>query len=243
MNSALIPEGSPALRAAFAGLALLTAALFVTGVYWSSVRTNLPRPIATRHAMIAAVASAVWLALTGVAAARGVLTFDGRPPTMIILLFVLVAITVGFSMSAAGRRVASGIPLAALVGFHGFRVLVELAMHRAYTEGLMPVQMSYSGRNFDIVSGLTALALGLWLATGERRAWRPVVIAWNVLGSLLLLNIVAIALLSAPTPFRVFMNEPANVWITGAPYIWLPAVLVLAAMLGHVLVYRRLRAT
>ena len=28
-----------------------------------------------------------------------------------------------------------------------------------------------------------------------------------------------VALLSAPTPFRVFMNEPANVWITRAPWI------------------------
>ena len=36
------------------------------------------------------------------------------------------------------------------------------------------------------------------------------------------------------------MNEPANVWITHAPWVWLPTVMVFAAILGHVLVYRRL---
>jgi hypothetical protein len=111
-------------------------------------------------------------------------------------------------------------------------------MHRAYTEGLMPVQMSYSGRNFDIVTGLTALAVGGWLATGRRSP--GLVFLWNTLGVALLINILAVALLSAPTPFRVFMNEPANVWITRPPWIWLPAVMVPAAILGHVLVYRRL---
>jgi hypothetical protein len=36
------------------------------------------------------------------------------------------------------------------------------------------------------------------------------------------------------------MNEPSNIWVTQAPWVWLPAVMVLAALLGHVLVFRRL---
>jgi hypothetical protein len=102
----------------------------------------------------------------------------------------------------------------------------------------MPVQMSYSGRNFDIVSGITALLLATWLSTGRKSP--RLVFAWNTLGVLLLANIVGVALLSAPTPLRVFMNEPANIWITRAPWIWLTAVMVFTAALGHVLVYRRL---
>jgi hypothetical protein len=58
---------------------------------------------------------------------------------------------------------------------------------------------------------------------------------------LLLANILAVALLSAPTAFRTFHNEPANVWVTQAPWVWLPAVLVLAAVAGHIVVFRRLR--
>lgn len=162
---------------------------------------------------------------------------------MIMLLVLILAISVGISISPLGRRMSTGLPVVVLVGFQGFRVLVELAMHRAYTEGIMPVQMSYSGRNFDIVSGLTALGVAFWLWSGPRRQWRPIVTAWNVLGSLLLLNILIIALLSAPTALRRFANEPPNVWVTQAPFVWLPAVMVLAAIVGHLLVFRHLRHT
>ena len=69
----------------------------------------------------------------------------------------------------------------------------------------------------------------------------PVARVWNAAGIVLLTNVLTIAVLSTPTSIRVFHNEPANVWITQAPWVWLPAVDVLAAVLGHVLVYRRLR--
>jgi hypothetical protein len=157
---------------------------------------------------------------------------------MLAMLAASLALAVGLGMSPLGKTILTTLPLAALVGYQGFRVVVELLMHRANAEGLMPVQMSYSGRNFDIVTGLTAIALGAWLATGRRSL--PLVAAWNTLGLALLLNVLAIALLSAPTPFRVFMNEPSNVWITQAPWVWLPTVLVVAAIFGHVVVYRRL---
>jgi hypothetical protein len=40
----------------------------------------------------------------------------------------------------------------------------------------------------------------------------------------------------------LIMNEPANVWITHPPFVWLPSVLVFTAILGHIVVFRRLRA-
>ena len=63
---------------------------------------------------------------------------------------------------------------------------------------------------------------------------------WNVLGTALLATIVTIAILSAPLPIRVFTEGPTNVWVTGFPGVWLPAVLVQAALLGHLLVFRKL---
>ena len=43
-------------------------------------------------------------------------------------------------------------------------------------------------------------------------------------------------------PWRVFRTGSANVWITTAPDVWLPAVMVAFAILGHIVIYRRLRA-
>jgi hypothetical protein len=139
--------------------------------------------------------------------------------------------------SPAGEALATRVPLAWLVGLPAFRLPLELAMHRAYAEGLMPVQMSYSGRNFDIVTGATAvlLAVALWLG----RAPRALVIAWNVLGLVLLANIVGVAVLSTPM-VAYFGPDRLNVWVTWMPYTLLPAVMVLAAWAGHLVIFRAL---
>jgi hypothetical protein len=235
--AAVIPDGSALLRWSFVVLSVFIGGSFALGVRWSALRSHLTPAVANRQSCIAAVGAALWLAVTGVAAASGILQFE-PPSTMLGALVVTFAVGIGVGLSPVGGRLAVALPVAALVGFQGFRVVVELLMHRAYSEGLMPVQMSYSGRNFDIVTGLTALALGAWLAAG--RTSRRLVFAWNTLGVALLLNVLVVALLSAPTPFRIFMTEPANVWVTRAPWIWLPTVMVMAAVIGHVLVYRRL---
>ena len=230
--------GSPLLRYSFVALAFFVAALVVAAVGWSAAIAGNDRSRWTRHTLIAAVVAAAWMAATGFAAARGLLHF-AAPPTMLIVFPAVLVGAVALALSPVGTRITRALPLAALVGFQGFRVLVELLLHRAYTEGLMPVQMSYAGRNFDIVSGATAIGVAAWLATGHVAP--RLVLAWNVVSAALLANIVIVALLSAPTPMRVFLNEPSNVWITRAPWVWLPTVMVFAAVTGHVMVFRRLR--
>jgi hypothetical protein len=121
----------------------------------------------------------------------------------------------------------------------GFRYPLEMAMHAMAERGVMPPQMSYSGWNFDIVTGITAIAVGLAVLAG--RAGRTLVTAWNILGSLLLVNIVAIAIASTPV-FGAFGPDRLNTWVAYPPFVWLPAVMVLAAAAGHALVFRALAA-
>jgi hypothetical protein len=98
--------------------------------------------------------------------------------------------------------------------------------------------MTYVGRNLDIVTGITAAVLALGLMR-----WRvPAVVvhAWNVLGLALLANILVVAVLSMPT-FRAFGPDQMNVWVAMPPFVWLPAVLVVAALAGHIVIVRKLR--
>ena len=192
-----------------------------------------------RQTILAAIGTAAWVALTGAVAAAGLLRFDTMPPTFMLFVAAIFAVSFGVGFSPLGRRLAAGVPLAALVGAQAFRFPLELLMHRAYEEGVMPVQMSFSGLNFDILTGLSAVVIAPLVARGILgvRAVR----VWNAAGILLLANILVVAILSTPTPLRVFHNEPANVWVAAFPYAWLPAVMVAAAIVGHVLVSRRLR--
>ena len=229
-------NASPLLLWSFVALALVVSSAFVAAVHRSSSADPARR---TRETVIAAIATVAWLLLTLGLAESGRLSFTSRPPTMLFLVVAILAIAFGIGTSRLGLRISTGIPLAALVGVQAFRFPLELLLHRSYQEGLMPVQMSYSGLNYDILSGLSAIVVALVLL--RRPSSLVLVRTWNVVGTVLLANILVVALLSAPTPLRVFHNDPANVWITQAPWVWLPAVDVLAAVLGHVLVYRRLR--
>lgn len=232
-------EASPLLQWMFAALAVTLGAGFVFAIRTAWRRTGATAGATTRATLAAGAAAAVWMGATLAAAAAGALRFDTVPPTMVIVIALTLAVPVFVGSTTIGARLAAGLPLSVLVGTQSFRLPLELMMHRAATEGVMPPQMSYSGFNFDIVTGITAVLVAVAIAKGW--AGRRAAALWNVLGAVLLLNVVIIALLSTPLPIRVFMNEPPNVWITRAPFIWLPTVMVFSAILGHIVVLRHLR--
>jgi hypothetical protein len=64
-----------------------------------------------------------------------------------------------------------------------------------------------------------------------------------VFGLALLINVMTIAILSTPL-FRWYGSDPSrlNTFVTYPPYVWLPAILVTAALAGHLLVWRKLAA-
>ncbi len=216
----------------FLGTVVAVAGLFVGGVARAGTR---------RGAAAAAAGVALWLALTGGLAAAGLLRdFTRVPAPMLVLAALAGLITLALAGSPAGARLAAGLGLAGLVGFQAFRIPVEIVLAQLYHAGVVPVQMTFEGRNFDILSGASAAAVAWLAARGRLPAWA--LLLWNLLGLGLLLNIVVVSILSTPVPFRVFHNPPANTIIVEAPFVWLPAFLVQAALLGHLLVFRRLWA-
>jgi hypothetical protein len=103
----------------------------------------------------------------------------------------------------------------------------------------MPVQMSFSGRNFDIFTGITALIVAALVRWG--RAGRGLVLAWNILGLALLVNIMVIAILATPR-IQYFGPRNINFFVAYPPFVWLPAIMVLAALAGHLIIFRALKS-
>ena len=214
----------------FLATVAVVSALIPLGVY--RVTGNF------RSSLLATAGMLTWLAVSGGLAASGTLSFGSRPPTMLIFLPLATALTFFVAYGRIGSLLLRLAP-AWLIGFQVFRVPVELFLAQMYHAGILPVQMTYEGMNFDILSGLTALPIA-WL---HQRGKLPKValLVWNLVCLGLLITIVSVAILSAPVPFRMFLNPPANTVVTGFPFIWLPAILVQAALFGHLLVFRYLR--
>lgn len=213
-----------------AALAVAMAAVFAVGL--SRARpTGRGRWLATGLGI-----ATVYLGVSALLAASGALAgVDARPPPAGLMLVAMSVGVIALGVSRVGDRLLEW-PLAVLVGAQAFRVVVEGLLTAAYRAGTVPVEMTWHGLNLDVVSGVTAAALGLWLWRGSPPRW--VVWAWNALGLALLAAVVTVAALSA---FGVLATEPRVTLPVTWPGVWLPAWLVQLALLGHVLVFRALR--
>lgn len=197
--------------------------------------------VAPERVLAVTATAAAWWALTGALAASGTLArFDVLPPPMALMMATVLTLGVLIARSELGGALARGTPLWALVGLQAFRLPLELVMHQAAVDGVMPPELSYSGYNFDILTGASALVLAPLLASGRvglRWVW-----GWWALGVAALGMIVFVAMASSPM-VRLFGDDPAhvNTWVLQVPYVWLPTVLVVVAIAGQGVVLRALR--
>lgn len=232
----------PASSLLLAGFPLLAGGLIVLvalGHRVAAARMGVDSRVAVRRTFAFLAVAALWQVVVSALAVKGVLArFDARPPPLIFLLVFIAGGAQVLARSSFGKTLSEGLPLAALVGFQAFRLPLELLMHAAANEGVMPEQMTFTGWNFDIVTGASAVVVAVLVALGL--GGRRLVLAWNALGTALLLTIVVIAVSSTPV-FAAFGEGAAlNTFIAYVPFTTLPTVMVLLAMAGHVVLWRKL---
>jgi hypothetical protein len=186
---------------------------------------------------------AVWVALLLILSNAGFFSdFSWLPPRPILIIVIPLPIILLITFSEKGTQLIRSVPPQWIVWMQSFRVGVEVLLLAAFINGNLPVQMTFEGRNFDILSGLLALPVGYILSRKKKYAVK-LAIAFNIIGLLLLLNILVIAALSMPTPIRYFMNEPSNTLVAEFPFILLPGVLVPMAYGLHIFSLRQLLGT
>ena len=151
-------------------------------------------------------------------------------PTTVILLILFFS----FARKGISDKSLQILTLLSIV-----RVPVEIILFWVYQEGLIPQLMTFEGRNFDVLSGLTAPVVA-WLAFRGGAVNRPLLIAWNLLAFGLLLNIVTHAILSLETQFQQFAFDQPNRAVLYFPFIWLPAIIVPIVFVSHVVSLRQL---
>jgi len=178
----------------------------------------------------------VWLIVISIAAWQGFFAnFSHVPPRMFLVLAVPIIGLVLLLRSKKFNSLLEKIPLAWPLWIQSFRVVVEIFLWQLFVIGLLPEQMTFEGRNWDILVGLTAPFFAYFFANKPK-----VLLIWNIAGLALLANIVVTAILSMPSPFRVFMNEPSNTIVAYFPIIWLPAFLVPLAYYMHFISIRQI---
>lgn len=186
-----------------------------------------------------------FLLATGILAIDHFFTdFSGVPPR------IMVGVLMGFvgmliiAFNPKTKLWLQELPQSWLIGLQSFRIIVEIQLYFLAMTPLFPKLMTFEGRNFDILTGLTALPIAVWVSRLEKSGASvlagKVIGFWNMLGLALLVNVAVHGMLSAPTEFQAIHVEPSNMAVGAFPFIWLPFFLVPFAALLHVLSLRKL---
>lgn len=181
-----------------------------------------------------------WTALTAVLAASGALAdFESGQPRIPFLVLTQLIFVVWLAWFSGWSGYLARMPQTILVGLQCFRIPVEFLLAELAARKLLAMEMTFYGRNFDILAGVTALALAIWLRRDGEESLRPIVLGWNVMGLCLVTSVLAHGMLSVPYPFQVLHLSIPTFVVASFPVVWLATVLVPIAYLLHIVSIRR----
>jgi len=152
-----------------------------------------------------------------------IILFGILPPILVIILLFA---------SSKGRQFIDSLPLKNITYLNIVRIPVEIVLFWLFINKAIPELMTFEGRNFDILAGISAPIMA-YLVFTKKKLSRNVLLIWNFVCFGLLLNIIINALISAPSPLQKFAFEQPNVAILNFPFSWLPAFIVPIVLFGH----------
>lgn len=114
---------------------------------------------------------------------------------------------------------------------HTVRIGIELVLWKLAALQWVPELMTFEGRNFDILIGISAIPVAylVW----RQKLGRNTLLVWNVLGLGFVLFILCNGILSSELPFQQFAFEQPNRAVTIFPFVLLPALVVPIVIWSH----------
>ena len=216
---------------------------YVSGVFLATVAATFgflyygiklaQKSKSNNNAIVASTFIMVWLFLIALLALYDFfLDFDAMPPRLFYVLPPpIMAIVILLSIKRS-RAFLMRIPITTLTYLHIVRVPVEIVLWWLAGSQLVPYLLTFEGINYDILSGVSAPFVAIFMV-GLRSKSRIGAILWNFITLGLLVNIVAHAILAAPTPFQIFAMDQPNFAVFHFPFIWLPGFVVPAVLFAH----------
>lgn len=175
-----------------------------------------------------------WMGVTSILGISGFYSdYDSFPARFMFLLPPGVAFVIIFSLTPKGKIFIHNADNRWLTLLHTVRIPVEFVLYYVFLVGLIPEIMTFSGYNFDILSGISAPVV-FYLFFIKEKVSKKFLLYWNFLCLGLLVNILTIASLSAKTPFQQLAFHQPNIGVTYFPFVWLPAIIVPIVLFSHI---------
>jgi len=195
---------------------------------------------ATNNSKATLIILFTWLALQTIIGMSGFYTVtDTIPPRFSLLVLPPLLSIIALFATANGRRYIDSLDVKTLTILHTIRIPVEIVLFWLFINKTVPELMTFEGRNFDILAGLTAPII-FYFGFIKKRLNKKIILVWNVICLGLLVNIVVNAVLSVPFPFQKFAFDQPNIAVLYFPFNWLPGCVVPLVLLSHLATIRQL---
>lgn len=213
----------------------VVAFLLIVGAVIAAFLVATAHSVPRKKAWQVAGSLFLWLGAISAVVAYG--PFQKAPmPGLPVFLAIILLVTLGAALSPFGGLLARNVPVYALVLFQAFRLPLELVLHEWSAQRVIPKTMTWTGSNWDILTGIVALLAGPLCKDNKALAWLA-----NGVGLVLLANVIRVAVLSSPLPFAWKVRPPLQLAFH-LPYAWIVPVCVAGALFGHVILTRALLA-
>ena len=181
-----------------------------------------------------------WVAVQSVISLTGFYTVTNTlPPRFLLAIGLPIFFIVLLFATSSGRRYIRSFNTRTLTILHIIRIPIEIVLLWLFVHKAIPGIMTFEGRNFDILSGLSAPLVYFFIYRKENYN-RRLLLAWNFICLGLLINIVVIAILAAPFPFQRLAFDQPNIGVLYFPFIWLPSCVVPLVLFSHLVSIRQL---
>lgn len=185
----------------------------------------------------------VWLTIQAVLGVAGFYENSlTKPPRIVFMLAPTILSMIYLFNTKQGLLFIDSINLKYLTLMHSVRVLVEIVLIQLFVAKAIPEVMTFEGRNFDILSGLSAMAV-FYFGYIKKVLSPKLILIWNVICLMLVINVVVYGILSAPSVVQQLNFNQPNIAVLHFPFVWLASFIVPVVIFAHLVAIRRLIVT
>jgi hypothetical protein len=216
------------------GSTILTA---FTAVSFTAVITGMP--LSQPQKLTTVGLTGLWIGLVVALAATGIYAATAAPVPVVGIMAALPLLGVGLAalLSLRVRETLLALPATLLVGLNilraadgGFLLLLAL---QGRLSGPFPNSAGWG----DVVIGLTAIPLTVAIARVSS-GYRGALLIWNILGTLDLVEAVALGITSAPgSPLQIFGDGIGSTAMWSLPWSIIPTLLVPFYLIIHGIIF------
>lgn len=194
---------------------------------------------ASNNSKIVLAVLITWIFIQSILSLNGFyLKMNTIPPRFMFLVFPPILSIILLATTPKGKLFLNNLNIKWITLIHVVRIPVEIVLYLLFQLKLIPQLMTFEGRNFDILSGITAFIVYYYAI--QKGLKKSVLIIWNLIALCMVLNIMVYGFLSSPSLLQQFAFEQPNIAVLYFPMNLLPSFVVPIVILCHLASLKKL---